>query len=59
MAVSFTLNDKPIALDVDPNMPLLWAIREVARLTGTKSAAGWRNVARARYMSKDRRHAPA
>jgi isoquinoline 1-oxidoreductase subunit alpha len=40
MAVSFTLNDKPIALDVDPNMPLLWAIREVARLTGTKFGCG-------------------
>ena len=40
MAVSFTLNDKPITFDVDPNMPLLWAIREVARLTGTKFGCG-------------------
>src|SRR5258708_3089359 len=35
MAVSLTLNGKPTTLDVDPNMPLLWAIREVAALTVT------------------------
>src|SRR5258707_4417494 len=40
MAVSFTLNGKPISLDVDPDMPLLWAIRDVARLTGTKFGCG-------------------
>jgi isoquinoline 1-oxidoreductase subunit alpha len=40
MAVSFTLNGKPTTLDVDPNMPLLWAIREVAGLTGTKFGCG-------------------
>jgi isoquinoline 1-oxidoreductase alpha subunit len=41
MAISFTLNGKPVALDVDdPDMPLLWAIREVAGLTGTKFGCG-------------------
>jgi isoquinoline 1-oxidoreductase alpha subunit len=40
MAVSLTLNGKPTTLDVDPNMPLLWAIREVAGLTGTKFGCG-------------------
>jgi isoquinoline 1-oxidoreductase alpha subunit len=40
MAVSFTLNGKPTALDVDPNMPLLWAIREAVGLTGTKFGCG-------------------
>jgi isoquinoline 1-oxidoreductase alpha subunit len=40
MAVTFTLNGKPTTLDVDPNMPLLWAIREVAGLTGTKFGCG-------------------
>jgi len=40
MAVSFTLNGKPTALDVDPNMPLLWAVREVVGLTGTKFGCG-------------------
>ena len=40
MAVSFTLNGKPVTLDVDPEMPLLWAIREFAGLTGTKFGCG-------------------
>jgi isoquinoline 1-oxidoreductase alpha subunit len=40
MTVSFTLNDRDISLDADPDMPLLWAIREVAGLTGTKFGCG-------------------
>jgi isoquinoline 1-oxidoreductase alpha subunit len=40
MATTFLLNDKSITLDVDPNMPLLWAIREVAGLHGTKFGCG-------------------
>jgi isoquinoline 1-oxidoreductase alpha subunit len=40
MAVSFVLNGKPISLEVDPEMPLLWAIREFAGLTGTKFGCG-------------------
>src|ERR1700730_3789249 len=40
MAVSLTLNGKPTTLDVDPNMPLLWAIRDVVGLTGTKFGCG-------------------
>jgi isoquinoline 1-oxidoreductase alpha subunit len=40
MAISFTLNGKPTTLNVDPNMPLLWAIREVAGLHGTKFGCG-------------------
>ena len=40
MAVSFTLNGRPTTLDVDPNMPLLWAIREAVGLTGTKFGCG-------------------
>ena len=35
MSISFVLNGKPTTLDVDPNMPLLWAVREVAGLHGT------------------------
>ena len=37
MALEFTLNGEPISLDVDPDMPLLWAIRDLAGLTGTKA----------------------
>jgi isoquinoline 1-oxidoreductase alpha subunit len=40
MTVPFILNGKEVALDADPNMPLLWAIREVAGLPGTKYGCG-------------------
>jgi isoquinoline 1-oxidoreductase subunit alpha len=40
MAVSLVLNDKRIELDVEPDLPLLWAIREAAGLTGTKYGCG-------------------
>ncbi len=40
MAIEFTLNGKPQSLDVDPQMPLLWAIRDIAGLTGTKYGCG-------------------
>ena len=35
-----TINGKPIELNVSPSMPLLWAIREHAGLTGTKYGCG-------------------
>jgi isoquinoline 1-oxidoreductase alpha subunit len=38
--IDFTLNGAPVSLDVDPAMPLLWAIREQAGLTGTKFGCG-------------------
>lgn len=40
MSTSFDLNGKPTTLDADPNMPLLWAVREIAGLTGTKFGCG-------------------
>lgn len=40
MATSFKLNGQPTKLDVDPTMPLLWAIREFAGLPGTKFGCG-------------------
>ena len=40
MAVELTLNGAPTTLDVDPAMPLLWAIREQTGLTGTKFGCG-------------------
>jgi isoquinoline 1-oxidoreductase alpha subunit len=36
----FTLNGEPVEIDVDPEMPLLWAIRDHAGLTGTKFGCG-------------------
>ena len=38
--IEFTLNGEPARLDVDPDTPLLWAIREQAGLTGTKFGCG-------------------
>ena len=38
--VSLTVNGKSEQLDVEPDMPLLWAIREKLALTGTKYACG-------------------
>jgi isoquinoline 1-oxidoreductase alpha subunit len=40
MAVSLVLNGKRFELDVEPDVPLLWAIRETAGLTGTKYGCG-------------------
>lgn len=37
---AFTLNGESRKLDVDPEMPLLWAIRDVVGLTGTKFGCG-------------------
>jgi isoquinoline 1-oxidoreductase alpha subunit len=38
--ISFTLNGKPVSLDVSADTPLLWALRESAGLTGTKFGCG-------------------
>jgi isoquinoline 1-oxidoreductase alpha subunit len=37
---TLTVNGKPHQLDVEPQMPLLWAIRENVGLTGTKFGCG-------------------
>ncbi len=37
---SLILNDRPVDFAVDPAMPLLWVLRDVANLTGTKYACG-------------------
>ncbi|WP_027810487.1 (2Fe-2S)-binding protein [Burkholderia cenocepacia] len=36
----FTLNGQPFDFDGDPDTPLLWVIRDSARLTGTKYGCG-------------------
>ena len=38
--VTFTLNGQERTFDGDPETPLLWVIRDVARLTGTKYGCG-------------------
>jgi isoquinoline 1-oxidoreductase alpha subunit len=40
MAFKLLINDQSRELDVDPQMPLLWAIRDHLQLTGTKFGCG-------------------
>ncbi len=40
MAIRFRLNEREVLLDVDPETPLLWAIRDHLGLTGTKYSCG-------------------
>ena len=35
-----TVNDQPLFFDIDPETPLLWALRDAANLTGTKYGCG-------------------
>ena len=37
---NLNINGKKISVDVDPNTPLLWAIRDHIGLTGTKYGCG-------------------
>lgn len=38
--MKITVNDKPHDIDVEPDMPLLWALRDVIGLPGTKYGCG-------------------
>ena len=38
--MQLVLNNKTVTLDIEPDMPLLWAIRDEAGLTGTKFGCG-------------------
>ncbi|HVN44133.1 MAG TPA: (2Fe-2S)-binding protein [Steroidobacteraceae bacterium] len=40
MAIKMTVNGAARELDVDPEMPLLWALRDHLQLTGTKFGCG-------------------
>lgn len=38
--IECTINGEKVRLDADPDMPLLWALRDLAGLTGTKFGCG-------------------
>ena len=38
--LKLTVNKKPVSVDVDPDTPLLWVLRETLALTGTKFGCG-------------------
>lgn len=40
MPTTFSVNGNSVTLDVDPDMPLLWALRDHLKLTGTKYGCG-------------------
>ncbi len=40
MAIEFTVNRKPVRFDGDPQMPLLWYLRDHAHTTGVKYGCG-------------------
>lgn len=40
MKVSFTVNGEPVTVDVPPEMPLLWVLRNVLEMKGTKFGCG-------------------
>ncbi len=37
---ALTVNDRPVRFDLDPQIPLLFALRDAANLTGTKYGCG-------------------
>ena len=39
-AITFTVNGKARSVDVSPDTPLLWVLRDVLNLTGTKFSCG-------------------
>lgn len=38
--ISLNVNDQNFEIEADPDMPLLWAIRDLIGLTGTKFGCG-------------------
>jgi isoquinoline 1-oxidoreductase alpha subunit len=40
MPITFTVNGRPHTVDVEPDTPLLWVIRDTVGLTGTKFGCG-------------------
>jgi isoquinoline 1-oxidoreductase subunit alpha len=40
MTVTFEVNGNPVTVDVPPDMPLLWVLRDVLDLKGTKFGCG-------------------
>ncbi len=39
-SIAFTINGKPAKVEVEPDTPLLWVVREHLKLTGTKFGCG-------------------
>ena len=61
MAITTTVNGTVHALDVEPEMPLLWVLRERLGLTGTKFGCGISacGACTVHLDGRDRQHARA
>ena len=57
--ITMRVNGEEHRFDGDPEMPLLWALRDVLGLTGTKYGCGISRAAPARCTSTARRCARA
>ena len=55
--IRFKVNGKEKTFDGDPDMPLLWYLRDVAQLTGTKFGCGM-SLMRSLYGPPERRGDP-
>ncbi|MEL6845999.1 MAG: 2Fe-2S iron-sulfur cluster-binding protein, partial [Bacteroidota bacterium] len=40
MKISFQINGKPQSVEVEPSTPLLWVIRDILDMKGTKFGCG-------------------
>ncbi len=40
MKLNFFINNKPTSVEVDPDMPLLWVVRDEVKMKGTKFGCG-------------------
>lgn len=38
--ITFSVNQRPVDVEADPDMPLLWVLRDLLQLTGTKFGCG-------------------
>ena len=47
--IKFTVNGRPRTADVEPEMPLLWVLRDVLDVKGPKYGCGTRSAARAPF----------
>ncbi len=55
--IRFKVNGKEKTFDGDPDMPLLWYLRDVAQLTGTKFGCGM-SLMRSLHGAPERRGDP-
>src|ERR1700731_3858310 len=55
MAIQLTINGKPQSVDVPPNMPLLWVLRDTLGMTPISSVAG-KKVTTIEGLSANRSH---